>query len=169
MELSDIYDSRHNRTGRTMVRGEKLGEDDYIQAAAAVVYADGYVLVTKRHPDKTQGGMWEFPGGGSRSGEESVETLYRELEEETGIRAEKDQVTFLKTVYFAPYHLFLEVYLVETNVKMKQLKLQETEVVQAMLVTPEELNMMQPMFTKLDHQIYEEVVQELLEEKKHKI
>ena len=52
MEYSDIYDSRHKRTGRQMVRGEAIRENDYIQASAAVVICDGYILVTRRHPDK---------------------------------------------------------------------------------------------------------------------
>ena len=85
MEYSDIYDSRHKRTGRQMVRGEAIRENDYIQASAAVVICDGYILVTRRHPDKKNGGQWEFPGGGSSAGEDGEATLYRELEEETGI------------------------------------------------------------------------------------
>lgn len=60
MEYSDIYDSRHKRTGRQMVRGEAIRENDYIQASAAVVICDGYILVTRRHPDKKNGGQGNF-------------------------------------------------------------------------------------------------------------
>lgn len=158
MEYGDIYDENQKRTGRRLVRGEKPKDGEYIQAAAAVVCSDGYILVTKRHPSKTQGGMWEFPGGGGQAGEEAIDTLYRELEEETGIRPYKEQVTFLKTVFFAPYHLFLQVYLVETEVKMNQLKLQESEITDAMFVTPEELAMITSVMTPMDKQVYEEAV-----------
>lgn len=160
-ELTDIYDEEGRITGRTILRGQKIGEQDYIQAAAAVVQTEGTVLVTRRHPNKTQGGMWEFPGGGSMAGEQPLDTLFRELEEETGIRADKEQVTFLKRVYFAPYHLFLYVYLVKKDVKFTDLRLQDTEIMQAKFVTPEELAKMQDIMTKMDHQIYEELSEQL--------
>ncbi len=161
MEYSDIYDSRQNRTGKTIVRGEKLSEGEYIQASVAVVKSDGHILVTRRHPDKTHGGMWEFPGGGSSAGEDAADTLYRELEEETGIRPYKEQVRFLKTVFYEPYHLFLQVYLVETEVKLTELRLQETEITQAMFVTPAELEIMLSAFTEIDQKIYKEISEEL--------
>lgn len=163
MEYSDIYDSNQNRTGKTIVRGEKLAEGEYIQASVAVVKCDGHILITRRHPDKTHGDLWEFPGGGSCAGEEGLETLYRELEEETGIRPYKEQVRFLKTVFFEPYHLFLQVYLVETDVKLGDLKLQETEITQAMFVRPMELEVMLPYFTEIDQKIYREIVEEIKE------
>lgn len=160
-ELTDIFDENGKRTGRTIFRGEKLGSEDYIQASVAIVQAKGSILVTKRHPDKTQGNMWEFPGGGSRSQEEPPDTLLRELEEETGIRARREQIRELRTVYFAPYHLFVHVFLVETDVKPEALSLQPTEVIDARLVTPGELAMMQNTMTPMNRQIYEELSEEL--------
>ena len=157
MEYSDIYDSRHKRTGRQMVRGEAIRENDYIQASAAVVICDGYILVTRRHPDKKNGGNGNFPGGGSSAGEDGEATLYRELEEETGICPYKEQIKFLKTVFYEPYHLFMEVYLVEAEVTLKDLSLQESEITQAMFVTQQELELMLAAFTDLDKQIYQEI------------
>lgn len=162
-ELTDLYDETGKRNGKTMYRGEKPGPDDYIQASAAIVQAGDQILVTKRHPNKTQGGMWEFPGGGSKAGEEPLETLFRELEEETGICAGKDQVTFLNRVYFAPYHLFLYVYLVRSEVTLQELHLQETEISDGKFVTLQELSKMQEVMTKMDWQIYEEVLRELFQ------
>jgi mutator protein MutT len=156
-ELTDVYDANGKRTGRTLIRGEQIGEEDYIQAAVAIVKSGKHVLVTKRHPKKSHGGEWEFPGGGSRMGEEPLDTLLRELEEETGIHACREQVSFLKTVYYARYHLFVYVHLVECEVNLGALRLQETEVTGAMLVTEEELSFMQSVMTPMNQQIYREI------------
>lgn len=47
------------------------------------------VLVAKRPEHKTMGGLWEFPGGKSRTGESELETLIREISEETGVIVNK--------------------------------------------------------------------------------
>src|ERR1043166_9155825 len=36
---------------------------DTVDVAAALVFRDGKLLVTKRHDDVHLGGFWEFPGG----------------------------------------------------------------------------------------------------------
>ena len=43
------------------------------------------MLITQRHRDAHQGGLWEFPGGKVRQGEPVLAALRRELEEEIGI------------------------------------------------------------------------------------
>ncbi len=54
--------------------------------AAALVDPRGRVLLTRRHADAHQGGLWEFPGGKRESGESAEQALARELDEELGIR-----------------------------------------------------------------------------------
>ena len=58
-----------------------------VHVAVGVVYdAAGRVLISQRHPDSHQGGLWEFPGGKLETGEDVVAALGRELLEELGIR-----------------------------------------------------------------------------------
>ena len=45
--------------------------------------ADGSVFLGRR----ARGGGWQFPQGGMRTGEQPVESLFRELHEETGLTA----------------------------------------------------------------------------------
>jgi len=54
-------------------------------AAAALVDADGRVLICKRPAGKQLAGLWEFPGGKVEAGETPEVCLIRELDEELGI------------------------------------------------------------------------------------
>jgi 8-oxo-dGTP diphosphatase len=56
-----------------------------IVGAAALVAADGRVLVQRRPAGKALAGQWEFPGGKVERGEAPVAALARELKEELGI------------------------------------------------------------------------------------
>lgn len=53
--------------------------------AAALVDADGRVLLAQRPAGKTMAGLWEFPGGKVHAGESPEQALIRELREELGI------------------------------------------------------------------------------------
>ena len=56
-----------------------------IQVAAAVVWRDGCVLLTRRPPGGPFGLKWEFPGGKLEPGETAEQALVRELREELGV------------------------------------------------------------------------------------
>ncbi|MGO8914882.1 MAG: (deoxy)nucleoside triphosphate pyrophosphohydrolase [Stellaceae bacterium] len=53
--------------------------------AAALVDADGRVLLAQRPEGKAMAGLWEFPGGKVQPGEAPEAALIRELKEELGI------------------------------------------------------------------------------------
>lgn len=56
-----------------------------IVVAAALVDADGRLLVQQRPAGKPMAGMWEFPGGKCEGGEDLPGALVRELREELGV------------------------------------------------------------------------------------
>jgi 8-oxo-dGTP diphosphatase len=53
--------------------------------AAALIDADGRVLICKRPQGKQLAGLWEFPGGKVEPGETPEACVIRELKEELGI------------------------------------------------------------------------------------
>jgi len=57
--------------------------------AAALVDADGRVLVQRRPPNRPMAGLWEFPGGKVAPGETPEAALIRELAEELAISVDQ--------------------------------------------------------------------------------
>jgi 8-oxo-dGTP diphosphatase len=55
---------------------------------AALIEADGKLLVCQRRRTDSFGLMWEFPGGKLEPGETPVQALARELHEELGVAAQ---------------------------------------------------------------------------------
>nr|WP_313327145.1 (deoxy)nucleoside triphosphate pyrophosphohydrolase [Stutzerimonas balearica] len=62
------------------------------QVAAAVVYQDGNILITRRAPGEKLAGMWEFPGGKLESGESPQSCIIRELREELGVESDASEI-----------------------------------------------------------------------------
>jgi 8-oxo-dGTP diphosphatase len=83
-------------------------------AAAALVDADGRVLVCQRPEGKQLAGLWEFPGGKVEAGETPEACLIRELDEELGILVRPACLApfvFASHAYEA-FHLLMPLYLI---------------------------------------------------------
>ena len=82
-------------------------------AAAALVNADGHVLLAKRPEGRSLAGLWEFPGGKTKEGETYEHALIRELREELGISvmpASLSPLTFASHAY-EDFTLFMPLFL----------------------------------------------------------
>ena len=81
--------------------------------AAALIDADGRVLIAQRPEGKTLAGLWEFPGGKLEPGERPEAALIRELHEEIGITVKEAclaPLTFASHAY-ADFHLLMPLYI----------------------------------------------------------
>ena len=56
-----------------------------IEVTAAVLIKEDRFLICRRPLDKSQGGLWEFPGGKIEPGETGEACICREIKEELGI------------------------------------------------------------------------------------
>ena len=80
--------------------------------AAALIDADGRVLLAQRPQGKPLEGLWEFPGGKMGAGELPEEALIRELGEELGIMVKPAclaPLTFASHAY-DDFHLLMPLY-----------------------------------------------------------
>ena len=90
-----------------MLQGKLL-----LVAAAALIDADGRVLITRRPEGRPMAGLWEFPGGKIENGETPEETLIRELREELAIDTSASclaPLTFASHAY-PDFHLLMPLY-----------------------------------------------------------
>jgi len=80
--------------------------------AAALIDADGRVLLAQRPKGKPLEGLWEFPGGKMDSGEGPEDALIRELKEELAITVKADclaPLTFASYSY-EDFHLLMPLF-----------------------------------------------------------
>ena len=91
---------------------------------------NGRILLTRRAPEKSFAGTWENSGGAAKAGESSLVAIVRELEEETGIRAEAGEFELLSTT--RDRNTFYDHYCVKKDVPLEGIVLQpgETDSVQ---------------------------------------
>ena len=137
-ELWDACDREGNLLGFDLVRGEPMPQGAWhLVVEILALTPDGRVLVTRRHPDKSWGGYWEYTGGAVVKGETPLAAAQRELREETGIDLPE---AGLRPVYVDPrpgidglnsiYHCFLAVF----DPAEQTLRLQEGETVDCRLL-----------------------------------
>lgn len=129
-ELFDMYDVNRKPLGHTHPRGVPIKQGEYhIVVQVCVLDRQGRLLITKRHPDKIDGGMWEVTAGSALAGEDSVAGAMRELREETGLDVDREQIKPLFTRTGHDY--FLDSYIVRLDADGEEISLtmQEGETV----------------------------------------
>ena len=66
-------------------RPSAIGNPQFIEVSAALIFRGGKLLITQRHAKAHLGGRWEFPGGKREAGESFEQCLVREIREELGV------------------------------------------------------------------------------------
>ena len=132
-EYWDLYDSERRPLGRLHRRGDEIPAGEYHLVAEIWTRDDaGRFLISRRHPDKPWGLYWECTGGSVLAGEDSLTGAQRELEEELGIRVDKQELKHVFTsVNVRNTNSIYDVYTVKWNGEISGLSLQEGEVVDA--------------------------------------
>ncbi|WP_337018658.1 NUDIX hydrolase [Oceanobacillus massiliensis] len=130
MELWDLYDCNRKKLGKTHRRGVPVPEGCYhLVVHAWIQNSKGEILLSKRHPNKHYGGLWECAGGSVLAGESSLEGVIRETREELGLEIDPDSLSLLYRHLKPTYHS--DYWLAYSNADIASLNLQDTEVIAA--------------------------------------
>lgn len=122
MEWNDVYDENRRLTGAHHLRGTPWEPGEYGLVVCVWVYdGHGRILLTRRAAGKSFASTWENSGGAAQAGESSRQAIARELWEETGIRAEEEAFTLLRTVRDG--NCFYDHYCLRREVPLEQIRL----------------------------------------------
>ncbi len=142
MELWDIYDKNRNKTGKVIDRNsnERLKEGEYHLVTEAIIMNNkGQLLLNKRAKFKQKYPlMWEFCGGSSIQGENSLKAILREAKEELGLYLNEKEAIFYKTIRDEKAKDFKDIWLFVKDIEIKDLKFIDGEVIDSKWVTIEE-------------------------------
>ena len=139
MELWDLYDKNRNNLGRTHTRGVPMEIDTYhLVVNCFIINSKGELLVSQRHPNKTFPLQWEGCGGSVTTGEDSYMGALREMEEELGLIPKSMGIRVFEKINHDKNH-FNDTWFFQEDIPVKDLKLQEIEVVDAKWVNRDEL------------------------------
>ncbi|MFV0439816.1 MAG: NUDIX hydrolase [Lachnospirales bacterium] len=140
MERLDLYDINRNPLNRTIIRGAKLQKGEYFSCVALwVVTKDRKLFITKRSPKKSAfPNKWENTAGAIQAGEHSLDACQRELFEETGINASKDDFIKVDETVSKKQSCIEDIYLIVWDVKLEDIIYQKGETTDSKLVSKAE-------------------------------
>lgn len=120
MERFDLVDAEGQLTGETIERGTPIPPNRYHHVVQVFTFNAGKeLLITKRHPEKPYGNLWEITAGSVIAGETIRDGAVRELAEETGIHVSPDQlIPIVRTVHHEAIWFSFMVVLNQTEVKV---------------------------------------------------
>jgi len=134
MELWDLYDINLNPLHKTWERKKGKNHDIpdgeyHIVCDLLIRHADGDFLLTRRDLNKDIApGMWEASAGGSAlAGETAEEAAYREMFEETGLKAE--HLEFVDNAVSEFSHSIFFSYVAYVSCDKASVRLQEGETI----------------------------------------
>lgn len=145
-EIWSLVDSEGREVGVNWLRSERESMPEGLCHPCVEVWVmiGDKLLLTKRHPNKSNGLKFDCPGGAVVKDESMIDGAIRELFEEVGISASADDLRLLgglaiKKVYANSYLLRLE--------SLPELKLQPSEVVGYELMTESQVELRQDELT----------------------
>ena len=136
MEKWDLYNAKREKSGITVCRGEIIPKGLYhLSVSAWIVNQQGQYLLSQRHPKKQYPLYWECTGGSVLSGETSLQGAIREVKEELGILLTPGSEKLIYQTRRENVQDFYDVWLFHRDIKIEEMRLQETEVVDVQWVS----------------------------------
>jgi len=142
MEYWDLLDQFGNTTGQTVEKWQVPEGFAHLGAEVGIVNSNNEILIQKRAANKKYSpNFWSTTGGSVLAGENSIDTIVREVEEELGVKIKREELSFIKQ-YKVKHEetppIFIDTYLVKQDVDISDIIIQEDEVSEVKWATWEE-------------------------------
>lgn len=127
IEKRDLYDINRNLTGETIYKGETIPKNRYIVVVLAFIQnSKGDFLIQKRSIEK--GGKYASTGGHPKSGENSIQGICTEIQEEIGLNVNEEELELIYSSRADSEQVFFDIYYLEKDFNIEKLTLQNEEV-----------------------------------------
>lgn len=129
MERWDLYTQDREKTGKTMVRGDKTPEGLFhLQVHVCIFNTRGEMLIQQRQSGKRwYPDLWDYSVGGSAvAGDNSIAAAERETQEELGLRVSLAGKRPVVTRWYGS--MIDDYYIITRDVELSELTLQAEEV-----------------------------------------
>ena len=161
MEKRDLYDENRNLTGETILKGEEIPEEKYIIVVLVYIQnSAGKFLIQKRSQIKN--GLYATTGGHPKSGEDSIQGILTEVEEEIGLKLDSKDLQLYFSGKSDKERVFWDDYYIKVDVEdINKLKLQKEEVESIEWISEEQIKelMRQGKFAKNHYEEFEILVE----------
>ena len=160
MEERDLYDKQRNLIGETILKGEEIPDGKYIVVVLVYIQnSEGKFLIQKR--SKTKNGLYATTGGHPKSGEDSLQGILTEVEEEIGLKLNKQDLQLYFSGKSDKERVFWDDYYIKLDIKyINKLKLQKEEVESVEWFSEEKIKelMKQGKFFKNHYEEFENLI-----------
>ena len=148
MEYIDLFDQDNNPLNISKEKIQAHQDGDFHRTAHIWIINDNIELLLQKRSasKKSHPNCWDISGAGHiKAGEEVLDGAIRELEEELGVVAKKDDLKYITTIKSTKNSKNMEfqyVYLLECNKKVDEYFFKDNEVSEVKYVYYEELEQM---------------------------
>ncbi len=137
MEYVDVYNNLGEKLNYTKERNSLQKGENRISCFAWILNSKNEILIQQRASSvKNMPNMWETVSGGAKTGDTPLSGTIREIKEELGIEASKDNMELIGS--YKRYNDFVVVYLLKQDINLNSIKMQEDEVQNVKYVSLEE-------------------------------
>lgn len=136
MELEDLYDSNFQKLNKTIRRRvDDIPDGCYVMMSYALI-KNGDMYLLEKATSRSNNTL-ALPGGHVLAGEEPLDGLKRELKEELNL--EGVTIQHLDTILYPYNHYIFNIYLIEDEINIDDLKYDSLEVVDIKWYTKDEI------------------------------
>ena len=137
-EIWELLDENGNKVGKAVPRKDMPEGFYHLGADVWIINSKNEILIQKRSPQKrNEPNVWAMTGGSVIKGEDSLQTIEREVKEELGIDLDMKNIKLVKKYKIGD--VWLDTYIVRQEINLEDIIMQKEEVCDVKWATFDEI------------------------------